>query len=550
MPTPAESGDNAGMGHTPIDRTSISRRAFHRGVLSAGAGLLAARYAPGVPLAPAAVTPDRARPAAPAGVASGDVSADSAIVWSKSDRPARMVVDWSTDASFRDARRVVGPNVLEDTDFTGKLLLTGLPPGQRVAYRVTFQDLSDLTTWSDPAAGAFRTPPAGKGDVLFAWSGDTAGQGFGINPDWGGMRCYEAIRRAEPHFFVHSGDTIYADNPIPPETRLADGSTWKNVTTPAKSKVAETLAEFRGNHAYNLLDDNVRRFNADVGQYVQWDDHETRNNWYPGQFIDDDRYTQVRSASLLAARAARAFREYTPIRFDPADPERVYRSFTWGPSLELFLLDERTYRGPNSPNRQQAAGEATAFMGPGQVAWLKAKLKSSTATWKVICSDMPLSLIVWDGKTDFEAVANADPGAPLGRELEIADLLKFMQAERVRNVIWLTADVHYAAAHYYDPAKAKFTEFDPFWEFVAGPLNAGTFGPGSLDATFGPQVKFNSVELQPPGSPPRPAYGRPPSDGMQFFGTVRLDGKTDALTVALHDLTGRRLWSVELPPRR
>ena len=63
------------------------------------------------------------------------------------------------------------------------------------------------------------------------------------------------------------------------------------------------------------------------------------------------------------------------------------------------------------------------------------------------------------------------------------------QAEPVRNTVWLTADVHYTAAHYYDPAKAQFTGFDPFWEFVSGPLNAGTFGPG-VENTFGPYWFF------------------------------------------------------------
>jgi alkaline phosphatase D len=52
-------------------------------------------------------------------------------------------------------------------------------------------------------------------------------------------------------------------------------------------------------------------------------------------------------------------------------------------------------------------------------------------------------------------------------------------------VVWITADVHYCAAHYYDRAKAQFTDFDPFWEFVTGPLNAGGFGPGVLDNTSG-----------------------------------------------------------------
>ena len=67
--------------------------------------------------------------------------------------------------------------------------------------------------------------------------------------------------------------------------------------------------------------------------------------------------------------------------------------------------------------------------------------------------------------------------------------------------------MHYCAAHHYHPTRARFTEFDPFWEFVAGPLHAGTFGPGTLDATFGPEVKFNGI---PPGMKPN----RPPSEGL------------------------------------
>ena len=146
-----------------------------------------------------------------------------------------------------------------------------------------------------------------------------------------------------------------------------------------------------------------------------------------------------------------------------------------------------------------------------------------------------------DGDTDYEAVANGDPGAPLGRELEVADLLRHLQTNRVRNVVWITADVHYCAAHYYDPANAKFTEFDPFWEFVAGPLNAGTFGPNTLDATFGPEVKFIGI---PPGMKPN----RPPSAGFQFFGTLTADARTSALTVELRNVAGQSLYKVELPP--
>jgi len=244
---------------------------------------------------------------------------------------------------------------------------------------------------------------------------------------------------------------------------------------------------------------------------------------------------------MLAARARRAFFEYTPTRHHSADPERIYRTARYGPMLEVFLLDQRTHRGPNSANRQPEPGEETAFLGVEQLRWLKQRLKASTATWKVIASDMPIGLVVRDGRDAYEAAANADAGPPLGRELEVADLLRFLKAESVRNVVWLTADVHYAAAYHYSPERARFADFNPFWEFVAGPLHAGTFGPGQLDATFGPRVEFSSL---PAGMKPN----RPPSEGLQFFGLARIDAKSRALTVSLHNVEGKSLYSIELPP--
>ena len=82
---------------------------------------------------------------------------------------------------------------------------------------------------------------------------------------------------------------------------------------------------------------------------------------------------------------------------------------------------------------------------------------------------MPLGLVVPDGDTKFEALANGDPGVPKGRELELADLLRFIKTAGITNTVWLTADVHYTAAHHYSPERARFQEFEPFWEFVSGP---------------------------------------------------------------------------------
>lgn len=513
----------------------FSRREFNRRLaLGAAAATLPVGLADvlGGQQAPAVI---RNRPTLPSGVMAGDVIGDSAVIWSRADRPSTMLVEYATTSSFANARRLVGPAALEDTDFTAKVMLRGLAAGQDVFYRVQFADLGDPRTVSAPVVGHLRTAPATRRDVSFVWSGDTVGQGWGIDRARGGMRCYGAMRALRPDFFVHSGDTIYADAPLVETVTLDDGSIWRNEMTPEKAKVAETLAEFRGNHLYNLRDDHFRQFHAEVPTYFQWDDHETINNWYPGEWLDDARY-QVKDVSLLAARAKRAFFDCLPIRPHPV--EEIFRVVSYGPLLDLFILDMRTYRAPNTANRQADASEATALLGRAQLDALKAALASSRAVWKVICSDMPIGLLVADGAA-FEAVANGD-GPPLGREHEIAELLRHLRDRRVRNVVWITADVHHCSSIHYDPARAVFKDFDPFWEFVSGPLHAGTFSPPALDPTFGPETRFLGI---PPGMKPN----RPPSEDLQFFGRVHIDGKSAALTVEHYNSAGAKLWSTVLP---
>src|SRR5262245_35880077 len=173
----------------PRRRTSFTRRSFLTTSALGAAGLVLPRgpvWAQGS--APATVTPDSARPKMPSGVMTGDITADRAIVWSRADRPARLLVDYSMSESFRDVRRVVGPAALGDSDFTARVDLRGLPAGQEVFCRVYFQDLADPRVMSAPLTSRFRTAPAGRRTVTFAFSGDEAGQGWGINPGWGGDR--------------------------------------------------------------------------------------------------------------------------------------------------------------------------------------------------------------------------------------------------------------------------------------------------------------------------------------------------------------------------
>ncbi|GLY91123.1 hypothetical protein Airi02_090520 [Actinoallomurus iriomotensis] len=197
---------------------------------------------------------------------------------------------------------------------------------------------------------------------------------------------------------------------------------------------------------------------------------------------------------MLSARARQTFFEYVPISQRTHDDRRIYRKIPYGPLLDVFVLDMRTYRDANGSDDQTTDGQG--IMGAAQASWLKRALAESCATWKVIAADMPLSLVDPDADR-IEAVSPGNNGAPLGRELQIADVLSSIKKNRVRNVVWITTDVHYTAAHYYDPAKAAFQDFDPF---------------------------------------------------CQFFGEIAINGESGVLTTNMRDCTGKALWSVILSP--
>ncbi|HET7397953.1 MAG TPA: alkaline phosphatase D family protein [Intrasporangium sp.] len=520
--------------------SELNRRTLLGGAL-AGAGVLA------LPEAAHAASTGRStglvragRPRLSSGVASGDVTTDGATVWARADRPGRLLA--TVTGPGRSRHRIPGPVATEATDFTAKLDLRHLAPGREYGVSLTFEGADgDL---GEQAELRFRTAAHHPAATSFVWTGDTCGQGWGINPDLGGLTAYAGMHATRPDFFLHCGDTIYADGPISERVTEPDGQVWRNIVTPEVSKVAESLAEFRGRHRYTMLDENVRSMYADVPVLAQWDDHETHNNWYPGQILTDDRYTE-RRVDVLARRARQAWWEYQPISnrlsagrgADPNRPGRIYRKVAYGAHLDVFCLDMRSFKDPNTPGLEK---ERTHILGAEQTDWLIREVSRSLATWKVIAADLPLGLVVPDGPVNEESLSNRDPGAPLGKELELAAVLSAFKRAGVRNVVWLTADVHYCAAHHYDPARAAFADFDPFWEFVAGPIAAGTFGPNQLDATFGPRVDFARAADYPNQSP---------RGGNQFFGHVDID-RDGTFVVTLRKADGTVLYARTLEPQR
>jgi alkaline phosphatase D len=153
---------------------------------------------------------------------------------------------------------------------------------------------------------------------------------------------------------------------------------------------------------------------------------------------------------------------------------------------------------------------------------------------------MPIALVVSepgkDGRPAFDGWGNEN-GPAREREVELARILGTAKTRNVKNIVFVTADVHYAAVHRFDPGRAQTKDFDPFYELVAGPMHATAFPQKPLDDTFGPELVWSNAKDE---------FGTP-AEPRQSFGLLRIDGKTRALTVTFVDGYGHDLHSFTLP---
>ena len=334
-------------------------------------------------------------------------------------------------------------------------------------------------------------------------AGRSASSGLATSParagasirDWGGMRIFETMRRLDPTSSSIRATAIYADNPIAAEQAMPDGG-----------DLAERHDRGKG---------QGRRDPAGVPRQLRLQSARRQPAPLQRRRCRCSRSgTTTRSPTTgIRARISRSDPDEERVRGDQRRPARppaprapsrnACRCAGIGPPGRISTAASPT--GPRSrsfastcaataartPRTGQARpGPETAFLGSAQIRWLKQALLASRRDLegdRLRHADRPARCATARTRSRTSPTATA---RRVGRELEIADLLRFIRDNGIANVVWLTADVHYTAAHYYDPNQARFQEFAPFWEFVSGPLNAGTFGPGELDDTFGPQLVF------------------------------------------------------------
>ncbi len=419
----------------------------------------------------------------------GEVTETVAVVWARADR-GRVIVEYGVGLGRSGEVGRAEAVATAATDFTVKIPLTGLSPSTRYDYR--------LSAGASSVIGEFRTapPPAKAEPVTFIWSGDLGGSGNCRDPVKG-YPIFAAMPRLAPHFFLFVGDTIYADH------RCGRGA------VPGADFVATSLQQFWLKHRYNRADPLVQTFFRSASVYAIWDDHEVRNDF-------------AGPSEPLMPVGRQAFLDYWPIMPPPEEPHRLYRRARWGRLLELFILDTRQYRSPNS----QPDGPGKSMLGETQRRWLLEGLGASDAVWKIVVTSVPLS--VSTGRVQRDGWANGSTpffreGSSTGFEHELESIVRSLGDRRIRNIVWLTTDVHHAEIIRYAP-RPDLT----FYEFLAGPLSASRGRPGQLDHTLNPVSLFARGDFL-------------------NFGQVAIDAQ--GLTVRIYDEQGKVHFERTFPPQ-
>jgi alkaline phosphatase D len=389
----------------------------------------------------------------PQGIASGDVTDTQAVIWTRTSSPATVRIEYGTSQALGAVWPVATPTT-PDTDLTAKVDLRNLRPNTRYFYRVVADEGAGR---GNSLVGSFQTAPTASesAEVTFAWSADMSER---FKP----LTIFDAIRSRDPAFFLLLGDTLYADIDCD----------------------ARTLDVYRACSRRNREDEAFQRFARATSIDAVWDDHEVANNF-------DSTHSRL-------PLGRQAFLEYWPIRPAEGEPGRMYRSFRWGQFLEIFILDARQYRSP--PFQRDTADKT--LLGAAQKQWLMRALQASTARFKVIASSVPLK---YHGADSWE-----------GYTTERQEILEFITRNAIRRVVFLTADVHYAAI---------LRHKDGIVEAIAGPL--GMLISSRRTAAGEPETEFSF-------------------NASFSFGIVRATGAS--MVIELYDVNNRLLHRTTVEP--
>ncbi len=323
-----------------------------------------------------------------------DVHADRALIWLSANEAARLHIRWglTPDAMTNKSAALA---LDKASDFTGHVVLQGLPPGRQVFFRVYSDDKPVQE------GGRFSTPRVAEQNFVLAFSGD-------MEEKYKPFRIFDVMAAAKPDYFVHLGDTVYADIP--------------------KRDFAPTLSHYRRKHANIRADRPLQAFLNQCATYAIWDDHEIENDAHGG-------LPQLPVAEQV-------FREYWPCA--AVEKSGLYRAVSLSPEVDLIILDTRRFRSVQS----MADGPEKTMLGTQQKLWFLDRLKQSKATFKIVATSVPFhggSQDAW-GK----------------HKTERDEVVAFIKREKISNVVMISADYHFA--------RDWSNKRTGIHEFMAGPL--------------------------------------------------------------------------------
>jgi phosphodiesterase/alkaline phosphatase D-like protein len=410
------------------------------------------------------------------GVASGDTSSTSAILWTRAVDPAAQAsvtlqLEVAIDLAFANGFLTINVVTNANADFTVKQKLTGLTPATNYFFRFRHQTgVSDI--------GAFKTAPSVTDAVAVrcAFSGDCDGK----------MRPFPLAThfpQLNLDYFVFLGDTMY-------ET-ASTGSPAASLTgtLPAPSATGATraslLADYSRKYRENCIATSIggqkglQPMFRSQANYTLLDNHELGGLQYihggaaPGTAIGDMPTGAGVDARLPIndSNATGAFMNQTPgfqtliqVYMDhhpitdrtvdaPTDPrshgtKQLYLAQQWGQHSILITLDDRSYRdirmktpsNLDDTSSPRADNPARTMLGVTQLEWLKQTLlnaRDAGVIWKFIAVSTPIDQIGAIGST-------TEPGKSwMGQyRFERNQLLKFIADNHIENVVFLSTDDH------------------------------------------------------------------------------------------------------------
>nr|AAM77916.1 phospholipase D precursor [Streptomyces chromofuscus] len=404
----------------------------------------------------AAALPARATTGTPAflhGVASGDPLPDGVLLWTRVTPTADATpgsglgpdteVGWTvaTDKAFTNVVAKGSTTATAASDHTVKADIRGLAPATDHWFRFS-------AGGTDSPAGRARTAPAADAAV--------AGLRFGVvscaNWEAGYFAAYRHLAaRGDLDAWLHLGDYIY-------EYGAGEyGTRGTSVRSHAPAHEILTLADYRVRHGRYKTDPDLQALHAAAPVVAIWDDHEIANDTWSG---GAENHTEGVEGAWAARQAAakQAYFEWMPVR--PAIAGTTYRRLRFGKLADLSLLDLRSFRA-----QQVSLGDGDVddpdrtLTGRAQLDWLKAGLKSSDTTWRLVGNSVmiapfaigslsaellkPLAKLLglpqeglavntdqWDGYTD-----------------DRRELLAHLRSNAIRNTVFLTGDIHMAWAN-------------------------------------------------------------------------------------------------------